>query len=366
MQTEPRHILFVLGMHRSGTSALCAALQACGVSFGDQLLDPMDGVNDEGFWEDAEVVAINESLLRAVGSEWYLCDPGILAQDWSASPFDTQRAQARAIIDRGFGGSKVEAVKDPRFCLTLPFWLELCGELGIAVSTSVINRAPIEVARSLEARDGFPLGYGLRLYQTYRLGIARHAPDTTVYLTYSQLLSNPAGCMSRLAVVQRLSLSESDLSSVIRGDLRHHVDAGLAGLLFDADTGAVDFAELHAAIEQFSPAEAILGELAGSLVRRGVELSEIGDAHSTALATLDERDEDIEQLSREHQYALSIIDERDQRLAELDGIGEHLALALETIEERDAQISDFDRRLSKLGEEHSYALDLIRRRSVAG
>ncbi len=51
-------VLFVVGMHRSGTSALCAALAARGVSFGSDLLGPMAGVNDEGFWEDAGVVAI--------------------------------------------------------------------------------------------------------------------------------------------------------------------------------------------------------------------------------------------------------------------------------------------------------------------
>ena len=58
-----RKLLFVVGMHRSGTSALCAALEACGATFGGELLGAMPGVNDEGFWEDEAVVALNERLL---------------------------------------------------------------------------------------------------------------------------------------------------------------------------------------------------------------------------------------------------------------------------------------------------------------
>ena len=63
-------LLLVLGMHRSGTSALCAALAACGVSFGDRLLDPLAGVNDEGFWEDAAVVAIDQQSLALLDPNW--------------------------------------------------------------------------------------------------------------------------------------------------------------------------------------------------------------------------------------------------------------------------------------------------------
>ena len=43
MQTvSPRYLLFLIGLHRSGTSALCAALHACGASFGQHLLEPME------------------------------------------------------------------------------------------------------------------------------------------------------------------------------------------------------------------------------------------------------------------------------------------------------------------------------------
>lgn len=359
MQTEPRNLLFALGMHRSGTSALCAALQACGATFGTRLLEPMADVNDEGFWEDADVVAINEGLLRAAGCEWYACDAAVLDQDWRGAAFDAQREQARAVLDRGFGDGPLEAVKDPRLCLTLPFWLELCAAKGISARVCVIGRAPMEVARSLEKRDGFPPGYGLQLYLLYRRAIARHAPEDAVYLTYAELLSAPAACLGRLPPDLPLEISEERLAAVVRQDLRHHGAGEPDGLLGAADTGAVDFAALADAVERFSPPARTAGELAGKLVERGARLTEIGTAHSRALEILDARDADVGRLSGELRYAEETVQARDRQLAD---IADHLNKALATIDERDRQIAEFDRRLARLGEEHSYALDLIRAR----
>ena len=158
-----RKLLFIVGMHRSGTSALCSALRASGATFGSSLLQAMSGVNDEGFWEDAEVVEVNEQLLHHLGTHWYTASKDLASVDWSADVFSAQRLQAMAIVERGFGGGALEAVKDPRLCVTLPFWLSLCEQLEISTSVCVINRAPLEIARSLKKRDGFPLGYGLRL-----------------------------------------------------------------------------------------------------------------------------------------------------------------------------------------------------------
>ena len=76
-QSPEPGLLLVVGMHRSGTSALCAALHASGASFGTSLLDPMSGVNDEGFWEDEAVVALNERLLEQLGYHWYSVPVGL-------------------------------------------------------------------------------------------------------------------------------------------------------------------------------------------------------------------------------------------------------------------------------------------------
>ena len=48
----PDHSVFVvLGMHRSGTSAITRGLQALNVNLGEQLLPAVPNDNDKGFFE---------------------------------------------------------------------------------------------------------------------------------------------------------------------------------------------------------------------------------------------------------------------------------------------------------------------------
>ena len=51
--------VFILGMHRSGTSAVAGALAANGFYAGERLLPADPGYNDIGFFEHEDVVAIS-------------------------------------------------------------------------------------------------------------------------------------------------------------------------------------------------------------------------------------------------------------------------------------------------------------------
>ncbi len=68
-QAVSRKAIVVLGMHRSGTSALCGALDVLGVNFG-QRLAPATKDNEKGHWEHPEIVALHDELLRSLGSRW--------------------------------------------------------------------------------------------------------------------------------------------------------------------------------------------------------------------------------------------------------------------------------------------------------
>ena len=356
--THPSLIHLVVGMHRSGTSALCAALAACGVSFGNRLLGAMAGVNDEGFWEDAAVVAINEQLLALLDSSWYAPAPQLAQADWADARFNALREQAAGLLRGGFGAAPRQGVKDPRLCLTLPFWLSLCSELGIAARVCVISRAPLEVARSLQRRDGFPPGYGLRLLLDYRACIDRTAPADARYLRYDDLLQDSAAVMAGLGFELP---GAAGLAAAVRPDLRHQRAQEEGGLLTRADAGQLDLAALAREIEAAYPLEATLRDFARGLTARGLELERIGRAHATALSTLDERDGDIEALSAQHRKALATLDERD---ADIERLAAEHRLALATLDERDQQIREFDRRLAQLGAEHSHALQVLRERDA--
>jgi hypothetical protein len=57
-------MVVVLGMHRSGTSAITRGLLVMGVRLGDRLLPAVKGENDKGHWEDVDLNALNIEMLR--------------------------------------------------------------------------------------------------------------------------------------------------------------------------------------------------------------------------------------------------------------------------------------------------------------
>ncbi|MFM0308870.1 hypothetical protein P0D71_13905 [Paraburkholderia sp. RL17-383-BIF-A] len=58
-------LVVVLGMHRSGTSAITRAMETMGADFGSRLMPAVAGVNDKGFFEDLDIVAINMEIMAA-------------------------------------------------------------------------------------------------------------------------------------------------------------------------------------------------------------------------------------------------------------------------------------------------------------
>ena len=79
--TKPR-LIVVLGMHRSGTSAITRALMALGVDLGSSLLPPDKDINDAGYWEDVDLNRLNMEMLHALQTDWHHLAP--LPQDFVA------------------------------------------------------------------------------------------------------------------------------------------------------------------------------------------------------------------------------------------------------------------------------------------
>jgi hypothetical protein len=356
-------LLLVAGMHRSGTSALCAALNASGVSFGAELLDPMAGVNDEGFWEDQRLVAINDALLQAMGFTWYGPPGNFTPPDWAAQRFEPQRHDALALLAEGQGGGVTRGMKDPRLCLTLGFWLHACEQAGLAPLVCVIARAPLEVAASLACRDGLPPSVGLQLYLTYYRALIAQLPRDACWMTYDALLAEPRIALEPLEQAAGLDLSTADLGGSVKTGLRHHrSDAGGQPLRV-APTGPGAVAELAAPIAAYADEHPPLTDTLRALVSRGRELTRIGELHSQAIATLDQRDADVAALGAELRQAVDTVARRDRQLGELNAkleqTGAHLGQALGTIEERDRQIGELDARLHEEGRMHGKALAYI-------
>jgi glycosyltransferase involved in cell wall biosynthesis len=115
--------------------------------------------------------------------------------------------------------------KDPRFCLLLPLWRPFL-EIPVCV---YVYRSPIQVAQSLNKRDGFPITLGVALWEKYNLyGLANTADLPRILVSHEELMSNPIATIKKLhqdlldCDVQGLRLpSEKELRAFIDPQFFH-------------------------------------------------------------------------------------------------------------------------------------------------
>ena len=88
-----RGLIFVLGMGRSGTSAITRVLSLCGGSLPSRLLGANEG-NPTGHWEPLDGLNLNEAFLRRFGSNWY--DPRLDER----SGFALDSSEGRVFVNR--------------------------------------------------------------------------------------------------------------------------------------------------------------------------------------------------------------------------------------------------------------------------
>src|SRR6266850_1768989 len=115
-----RRVVFVLGMHRSGTSALARALHALGLGLPGHLLPPAPD-NLEGYFESRDLTRLNERILAAAGTAWH--DPAPIPEAWFGSGDALAfHERAKAFVSETLASSPTVVLKDPRLCRLLPFW----------------------------------------------------------------------------------------------------------------------------------------------------------------------------------------------------------------------------------------------------
>lgn len=162
-----RTAILVLGMHRSGTSALARIVNFLGAALPRHLV-PANESNPRGHWEPARLVAIHEQLLASLDSSWddWRAPPLRWRDNDSASKFGGKIQQA---IDEEYGNAQLIVLKDPRLCRTLPYWMSVLEKTGIRSAPIIIVRNPLEVAESLRERDGISFEKSMLLWLRHYL-----------------------------------------------------------------------------------------------------------------------------------------------------------------------------------------------------
>lgn len=225
---EPqRTCVLVLGMHRSGTSALTRVLNLVGCDLPKTVM-PAHPTNETGHWEPTPIAELNDRILTSAGSKW---------DDWlefsSNQPNTAQgekfREEATATLEKEFGDSQLFVLKDPRICRLAPFWIGTLQHAGIRPLVITPVRNPLEVAASLQKRNGFELPYGHLLWLRHMLDAEFASRDVPRYFTsYDRLLGEWADVLQEAASAFGISWprvsdeAATEIDAFLSEKYRHH------------------------------------------------------------------------------------------------------------------------------------------------
>lgn len=214
--------LIVIGMHRSGTSLVTRLLNLAGAYFGPE--HQHIGQNEEnpkGFWERTDVRHLNDLLLYAADADW---DRPLNYKDWQPP------ATVKTTFDEGalkimaeFEGHAHPILKEPRICLTLASW----RAHWIKPIFVWVHRHPLEIALSLKKRNGFPLNYGLALWEWYVLKAWQYLQrEVILSVHHPQFLANPTEAL-QVALTKLRQMGCGELSMPPQSDIDAFVEKKL-------------------------------------------------------------------------------------------------------------------------------------------
>ncbi len=356
---DNKQLVAVLGMHRSGTSAVARGLLTMGVVLGDHLESPAEGINEKGYWEDIDIVTLNVEMMKAIGTEWHCLRP-IDSFDVESLRSKNYFVRAVELLRRKMLLSPRFGFKDPRTGKLLRFWLELFDHHGYNAKFVLAIRNPISVVKSLTKRDGFAAEKGYLLWIGYVLNsILLLRGRSFVVVDYDRLMQNPDNELQRVAgylgAPLNPKLSQSYKSDFLANEHRH--------TLYSPSDLALDHAapplvrEIYAALLEIASDRISLTDPSfnAKLAQWGEEFDRnncslrLADTYYTRLA------QSLEKLAvcdRQTAARDQAIDNRDKQIAELDQI----------IVFRERQITELDRTVANCAKQVAELHELVSER----
>jgi len=344
-------LFIVLGMHRSGTSAITRGLEVFGIDLGDRLIPSIEGNNAKGFWEDIDLNAFDNEMLAALGQDWSSLSPLTPAD---AATLRKQGFFLRAVelMRDKVGNAPLFGFKDPRVARLLPFWRDVFNHCGFEVSYIFALRHPLSVARSLAKRDGLEAEQSYLLWLGHVIpGLVNRAGAPTVVVDYDLLMQAPRQQLARVADAIGLTLDAAALvpyeNEFLDAALRHSMyaaddlllDEACPGLVYDVyatllevacDHQQLDAPALQEKIAQWAHDYAMLTpslQLADKLLTKHAAVSALALTHDQSATALQQA---LSAGQAQLQSLGQTLAERDAQILEL-----HLKVG-----ERDAQLSN--------------------------
>jgi hypothetical protein len=225
----------IVGMQRSGTSALSGALARLGVCFGnEEMLYAADSNNLQGYFEHRKATAINLRILDEF--QMHVTSFGGLPSNWSEHPQSVElRGLLRDFIKDDLRPNNPWGIKNPLASLLMPIYRRVFQELGLCPNYLVCVRNPLE---SMASEASLEFGDSYRVMQSlgtmaigswlrYTLGaICEADPDRLQVVPYDELLANPRAVLESVVAMAPTwrpnSAQWEDALGSVRTDLRRN------------------------------------------------------------------------------------------------------------------------------------------------
>lgn len=289
-QTTPRTAYLVLGMHRSGTSAVTQLLALGGAVLPANVM-PGDEHNAKGYFEPWKIAMFNDERLRAARSAWD--DP--FAFPFKPLPPAEEQGwldRALAMFDEEFPRTAWPLMKDPRATVLLPFWREVLKARDVAARCVIPVRHPLSVAGSLRRRDGFADQKSVLVWTAYMLAAEAYTRDLPrAFVGYDALLADWRSEVARIEAAHGAPLPKMTQAAAKRIDgfltpeLRHNQGHdGLAALGWAGEIAGQVFDWFDAAARDTAPDPAALDAAARALAERQAEMGVLISSITSDLA----------------------------------------------------------------------------------
>lgn len=351
----------MLGMHRSGTSAVTRVMNILGAALPERLM-PKAAANPVGHFEPMEIVNIHERLLKSAGTDW--ADWGAFPESWNRSnDRDAYLAELDQALLADYADTDLFLVKDPRILRFVPLWLDLLARHAVRPVAVLPYRNPIEVALSLNARDGFPREHGFLLWLRHVLEAEFHSrgmPRT--FVSYNRLLSDrqmttyrlvealpvtwPRKTAAAFEEIARFLDTKLRRSAATREDLALHADIpAQVRQIYEAYERLEDDPQDRAAMDRLDAIRAEFDTASGVMAATFRNLRERfeQERHDTSRLTETYRQEtrqlheNIDALRRDVQANLGAMDQQRQLREDLDALRQQLR---ENVESQGRQLRE--------------------------
>lgn len=294
-------IIFVLGMHRSGTSLTTNVLTELGVALSEDLM-PATHENARGYFESQTISFLQDRILGAFGLSWDTpTSMRPFPPEWWKSPaIAPLRAQIVAFVKNELAKHPLSAFKDPRTMRMLPMWNDILAEVDAEPSYLLVTRHPNEVAGSLHARGKLDPVIAELLWLEHNVDALLFCRDRIAAIVeYQEWIDRPLEQARYMIEKLELPYAGSDeelkatLDRVVAPELRHHAPSNAFRLPFTAPLyDALLKRNLQSALslaELFNISRTLTSTVTAPLYRKLSELSNIANSKTARIVQLEQQ-----------------------------------------------------------------------------